>query len=225
MEGDVSIARHGGDFYLDADAGLRESLGARLDKYLIADDARVRGCQRALEPQPCLRRERRRPRRKADLSSPMPALACPGHDVWIAGRERGRRRRTRSMPMWSKRCASSTAFPAGARNSRRTRCRPEAGPHMLAAISYTKGCYVGQETIARLKSVGHVNRSLVFLRSESADFPGARRQADARRARSRHRDQQWIFAAPGQGNRARLCPAPAPRSTTPRSRRTISPLP
>jgi folate-binding Fe-S cluster repair protein YgfZ len=42
---------------------------------------------------------------------------------------------------------------------------------MLAAISYTKGCYVGQETIARLKSVGHVNRSLVFLRSDSAAFP------------------------------------------------------
>jgi len=48
---------------------------------------------------------------------------------------------------------------------------PEAGPHMLAAISYTKGCYVGQETIARLKSVGHVNRSLVFLTSDSAAFP------------------------------------------------------
>ena len=28
------------------------------------------------------------------------------------------------------------------------------------AISYTKGCYVGQEVISRLKSLGHVNRSL-----------------------------------------------------------------
>ncbi len=42
---------------------------------------------------------------------------------------------------------------------------------MLAAISYAKGCYVGQETIARLKSVGHVNRTLVFLRSASRDVP------------------------------------------------------
>ena len=39
MEGDVFIARHAGEFYLDADAVLRESLGARLDKFLIADDA------------------------------------------------------------------------------------------------------------------------------------------------------------------------------------------
>src|SRR5271156_1319508 len=39
MEGDASIALHAGDFYLDADFILRESLGARLEKYLIADDA------------------------------------------------------------------------------------------------------------------------------------------------------------------------------------------
>jgi aminomethyltransferase len=48
---------------------------------------------------------------------------------------------------------------------------PEAGPRLLAAISYTKGCYVGQETIARLKSVGHVNRTLVFLESATTSFP------------------------------------------------------
>jgi folate-binding Fe-S cluster repair protein YgfZ len=39
MEGDTSIARHEGAFYIDADISLRESLGARLDKFLIADDA------------------------------------------------------------------------------------------------------------------------------------------------------------------------------------------
>ena len=28
------------------------------------------------------------------------------------------------------------------------------------AISYTKGCYLGQEVISRIKSLGHVNRHL-----------------------------------------------------------------
>jgi folate-binding Fe-S cluster repair protein YgfZ len=41
---------------------------------------------------------------------------------------------------------------------------------MLDAISYTKGCYVGQETIARLKSIGHVNRTLVLLRSPGPEI-------------------------------------------------------
>ena len=31
------------------------------------------------------------------------------------------------------------------------------------AISYDKGCYIGQETIARIKTYGHVNRQLVQL--------------------------------------------------------------
>ena len=50
---------------------------------------------------------------------------------------------------------------------------PEAGPAMLEAISYTKGCYVGQETIARLKSIGHVNRTLVLLRAPGPEIIAA----------------------------------------------------
>ncbi len=43
------------------------------------------------------------------------------------------------------------------------------------AISYTKGCYLGQETVARLRTYGHVNRHLValLLPSGSAVHPGA----------------------------------------------------
>jgi len=38
------------------------------------------------------------------------------------------------------------------------------------AISFTKGCYLGQETVARLDAMGHVNRRLVTLAIE-ADAP------------------------------------------------------
>ena len=43
------------------------------------------------------------------------------------------------------------------------------------AISYTKGCYLGQETVARLKTYGHVNRHLValLLPAGSPVVPGA----------------------------------------------------
>jgi folate-binding protein YgfZ len=36
------------------------------------------------------------------------------------------------------------------------------------AISYTKGCYLGQEVMARLKSMGQVRRRLLRVRGESA---------------------------------------------------------
>jgi glycine cleavage system T protein len=39
------------------------------------------------------------------------------------------------------------------------------------AISYTKGCYIGQEVIARLEARGHVNRKLVGLLLSGATLP------------------------------------------------------
>lgn len=39
------------------------------------------------------------------------------------------------------------------------------------AISFTKGCYLGQETVARLDALGHVNRMLTGLRLDSRDLP------------------------------------------------------
>jgi folate-binding protein YgfZ len=39
------------------------------------------------------------------------------------------------------------------------------------AISFTKGCYLGQETVARIDALGHVNRQLVGVRFEGNEVP------------------------------------------------------
>jgi folate-binding protein YgfZ len=56
----------------------------------------------------------------------------------------------------------------------------EAG-RTQTAISFTKGCYLGQEPIARLDAMGHVNRELRSLRIPGSDVspPGARVFSDA----------------------------------------------
>jgi aminomethyltransferase len=41
------------------------------------------------------------------------------------------------------------------------------------AISFKKGCYIGQEIVARIQSRGAVNRVLVLLRTQSLVAPGA----------------------------------------------------
>jgi glycine cleavage system T protein len=43
-------------------------------------------------------------------------------------------------------------------------------------VSFTKGCYIGQETVARIRTYGHVNRSLVGLKltGEGAVAPGTK---------------------------------------------------
>ena len=59
-----------------------------------------------------------------------------------------------------------------------------------AAISYTKGCYLGQEVMARLKSMGQVRRRLLRVRCDAevlpklpaAIFSGARQVGELRSA-------------------------------------------
>jgi folate-binding protein YgfZ len=39
------------------------------------------------------------------------------------------------------------------------------------AISFTKGCYLGQETVARIDALGHVNQRIVGVRWSGAEMP------------------------------------------------------
>ena len=47
----------------------------------------------------------------------------------------------------------------------------EANLESLGAISYTKGCYTGQEVVARLHFRGHVNKRLIGLRFDGSAVP------------------------------------------------------
>jgi tRNA-modifying protein YgfZ len=55
----------------------------------------------------------------------------------------------------------------------------EANMDDLQAISYTKGCYTGQETVARVHFRGHVNRMLRGLRFDGVAPPGKSELIDA----------------------------------------------
>jgi folate-binding protein YgfZ len=79
-------------------------------------------------------------------------VAAGGKDTWeIARIESGR-------PQWGADMDDST-LPQ------------EANLDELGAISYTKGCYIGQETVARVHFRGHVNRMLRKLRFVTRPAP------------------------------------------------------
>lgn len=42
------------------------------------------------------------------------------------------------------------------------------------AISFTKGCYLGQETVARIDALGHVNQGIAGVRFNGAEIPAAK---------------------------------------------------
>ena len=62
--------------------------------------------------------------------------------------------------------------------------------NLADAISYTKGCYVGQEVIARIDARGHVNRQLVGLLLGETGLPDA-----GTRLFSPDREVGWITSA------------------------------
>ena len=55
----------------------------------------------------------------------------------------------------------------------------EANLEELGAISFTKGCYIGQETVARVHFRGHVNRHLRGLKFEDGVVPAGAELSDA----------------------------------------------
>jgi aminomethyltransferase len=52
----------------------------------------------------------------------------------------------------------------------------------MHAVSFTKGCYLGQEIVERIRAQGHVNRKLVRLRLDSIVPAGSKLSADGAEA-------------------------------------------
>ena len=107
-----------------------------------------------------------------------PDLGIEGFELFVAADQ--------FNAMWE-RAVASGAVPAGLEAWEIARVeagRPEWGLDMddttipqeanfdeLHAISYTKGCYVGQETVARVHFRGHVNKHLRGIHAGDADAP------------------------------------------------------
>ena len=67
-------------------------------------------------------------------------------------------------------CRIEAGFPWYASDLNANNLPQEVGRDRQA-ISFTKGCYLGQETIARIDALGHVNRQLRGLRLREGSLP------------------------------------------------------
>jgi tRNA-modifying protein YgfZ len=161
--GDLFVTPIEDAFLLDWHPALRETLAARLEKYAIADDVEFSDqtdefglfhtlatkLPDAILPEGIVSRANRFGVQGYDLLVPItlkdvvPQLL---KENVLQAAEVETFRIERGIPEWSHEL-NEDVIPN------------EAGLDQRA-VSYTKGCYVGQEVISRLKSLGHVNRKL-----------------------------------------------------------------
>ena len=65
-------------------------------------------------------------------------------------------------------------------------------------LNFRKGCYLGQETVARLDSLGHVNKILKIGRVEGSRGSARRLESGIGRTRGRHGDVGGVFGMFGR---------------------------
>ena len=161
LEADLHIAATPDSLLIETDFSLRESIRSRIEKFIVADDVTLEDISSSytLAHFPALS--------SPPTDTPKDAICflCsrfrePGLDLWIPTTSTWRPncspisdweplRISRGLPLWGVDVGPDT-LP------------PEAG-FESDAISSTKGCYIGQEVMSRLRSVGHVNRHLCVL--------------------------------------------------------------
>ncbi len=152
IESDVFIHAVDDTLIIDAPEALRESLGIRLERYIIADDAELEDITDEWRlwhfwgenAETGIRSER---------------FGVPGYDVWSPSSEASTQHLSLSaedveafrilqrIPAYPSELNADT-FPQ------------EAGLESQA-MSFIKGCYIGQEILSRIKTTGKMPRELI----------------------------------------------------------------
>lgn len=170
--GDVFVSLGPEGILVDADSRLADSLPARMERYIVADDVTLADATDDVAIIHCIGIPADKIVAIIGKSGlPVSRYGIPGLDVFPPFRKD-------LDAIWP---ALSAEFPVldedlvetlriehgvprwGAELNENT-LPPEAGLDRTH-IDYHKGCYIGQEVISRLKSVGHVNRRLVGFAS------------------------------------------------------------
>lgn len=167
LTGHVFVSGDGDGYFLDADPELREELSARLDRYIIADAVELEDVTDQFSI--------------LHVISETPSVAAgsgrsvltnrfgsSGWDLWINRPEAGEvhRRLGESFDFCDETCAEvlrvEQGLPRWGRELTNEIIPVEANLE-ATSIDYSKGCYIGQEVISRMKMSGQTNKRLCGL--------------------------------------------------------------
>ena len=162
----IFIAAVGESFLVDAEPELRETLRARLERYVIADDVQIEDVTDEFSLFHVFAEEPPAPRLGRIVSARR--FSATGWDIWtdsarrdavrdelasahlfIDSRAADVMRIEQGLPRWGRELTDEI-IPIEADLEQRT-------------IDYQKGCYIGQEVISRIKMSGQTNKRLCGL--------------------------------------------------------------
>ena len=168
--------------WLETDPRCLDRLAQTLDKYLIMEKVRIRDVSAdwvmlSLQGPLAGRGAAQGLSGHAGFVMPRPGGPIPRFDLWVPAEE---------APATWEQMVSAGVVPVGEQANEALRVEqgravwgreldetillPEAG--LSEAVSYTKGCYIGQEIVARIAARGHTNRVLrAVLPAQDAAVP------------------------------------------------------
>ncbi len=162
----IFVSIQGDSFLVDAGPELRETLRARLERYVIADDVQIEDVTYQFSLFHVLSEEL--PTAEHGRVVSVRRFAEPGWDIWSDA--------ARHDALWQQ-LSSAFGFvdSAAAEVMRIEQGIPRWGCELTEeiipieanleqrAIDYEKGCYIGQEVISRIKMSGQTNKRLCGL--------------------------------------------------------------
>jgi folate-binding protein YgfZ len=172
---------HRGDHHLlDTEPGLAEKVRAALDRYVITEDVTLTDASATLGHLLVAGPDAPRALAAAGVQG---AIALPGSEAGPGALEVFAP--AADLPRLARALAGAGAQPIGPEALEVLRVEAAAPRYgvdldeanlpqeasLEPAISFTKGCYVGQEVVIRIHHQGHVNRRLVALDVEGREPP------------------------------------------------------
>ena len=164
MDAHLFAHAEGDAFLIDADPALQPILQPRLERYIIADDVQIEDVTSNFSIFHLLGEAPS----KSELDYRVVAVdrfGAPGHDIWsVAGfHDRVRDLLSAAAKYCDENCAELFRIQHGIPKWGReltSEIIPVEANLEQRCIDYEKGCYIGQETISRMKMSGQRNKSL-----------------------------------------------------------------
>ncbi|MEZ5387047.1 MAG: hypothetical protein R3F13_16185 [Prosthecobacter sp.] len=161
IAGDVFIHTSADSLLLDTEADARETLAARLERYIVADDVELTDVTESWQLWHVFGGD------GAEGTVNSNRLGAEGFDLWLPA--------DAATPAFDEKCVLSDEdvetwrilqkIPRWPSELNTETFPPEAGL-MERAMDFAKGCYIGQEVLSRIKTTGKMPREMFAFETD-----------------------------------------------------------